>query len=82
MNYVHKWNDKINIKKIANTKFKLDSLKKSLLNLTKKMPDGMDCIEYADQSDFTSNFEKENFNFKKEIAIIGKSINLILNHHR
>lgn len=82
LNYVHKWSDKTNIKKIANTKFKINNLKKSLLKLTKKMPDGMDCIEYAGQSDFTSDFEKEDFNFKKEIATIGKSINLILNHHK
>jgi hypothetical protein len=82
LNYVHKWNDKINLKKIAATKFNINMLKKSLLNLTKKMPDGMDCVDWAEQSDFTSNFEKEDFNFKKEIAIIGKSINLILNHHR
>jgi hypothetical protein len=82
LNYVHKWNDKINIKKIANTKFKLDSLKKSLLNLTKKMPDGMDCIEYADQSDFTSNFLLEKFNYEKEIDIIGKSIKSLITQHK
>ena len=46
------------------------------------MPDGMDCIEFAQQTDFTSNFEKEEFNLKKEISKIGKSIYLIVSQHK
>ena len=82
LNYVSRWNDKININKIANTKFNINNLKKSLIELTKKMPDGMDNVEYQDQSDFTSNFELERFNYDKEIDTIGKSIKSLVAQHK
>ena len=82
LDHVHKWNEKINIKKIANTQFKIDNLKKSLIKLTKKMPDGLDTVNFWEMADFTSNFKSEKFNYKKEIKIIGKSIHQIINHHR
>lgn len=82
LDYVYKWNDSIDIKKISNIKFNKTKLEKSLIKLTRKMPDGMDCVEFAQQTDFTSNFEKEEFNLKKEISKIGRSIYLIISQHK
>jgi capsule polysaccharide modification protein KpsS len=81
LDYAFKWNEKIDIEKICNIRVNQQKLEKSIVELTKYMADGLDSLLHRDAFDFTSDFKKEKYNFNKEIPIIAKSINKIINNH-
>ena len=82
LDYVFKWRENLNIKKILETKFSEKRIIKTMKELTKKMPDGIDSLGYQDASDFTSDFKIQKFNFEKEIPIIARSLRLLIVSHK
>lgn len=75
MPYIYKWDDKPNISTVLSTKIKQSKIKKSISDLTKKMPPGVLYSKWGENAyDFTSDFKKINFNFKIESKIVSDSI--------